>query len=130
MFSGVCVVADAGRSVVPGGNMRHTMGLTAALVAVAFVGLFLPTAAPADSGKACENVAIYQGGRIYAGTRSLRATHVSCSVARQVAKRFLSTSEGADEPRPLGYTCSYHSNATGVTCRKGDKRVTWKFRRP
>lgn len=80
-----------------------------------------------SSSVRCADVIIRTGdGSVYTRTRSLVAVGAGCATARRVARAFLAGSEGSDaSPRPLGYVCT--NSGSGVSCRRGARRVRWSY---
>ena len=70
----------------------------------------------------CRDVVIQN----YTGTDGLFVAHGSCKLARKVARTYL-VNDGAAPHQPLGFRCSSFKDYSGVTCRKGRKRVRWHY---
>jgi hypothetical protein len=91
------------------------MKIPVTLLAVAALGASAGLAPAADaSSKLC--------AKDDNGAQNIRATHVSCTTAKKVAKRYLK------DKSPYGYSCK----ATGVDqnhikCQKHGKTVTWTY---
>lgn len=103
--------------------LRLLAALTLSLLAI-LTGA--STSAGAGDYKRCSDVFIYQNGQLYTRTNGLFQKHTTCRVARRVARKYLSGSEGSEQaPHPYGYRCS--GGEDGVACRKGRKRITWGY---
>lgn len=110
------------------------MGRPPSLVAVVFASLAITTlfasglpAAGAAGMRQCRDVVIrnYDGG-IYSQTDGLFAKGVSCRRARQIAHAVM-VDDGESIPQPHGFHCVSRSDGTGVGCRRGGKRVSWRY---
>lgn len=88
-----------------------------------------PTAVSVAASAHCANVEVRNAdGSLYTGARAIVAHGVRCSTARRVVDRLLRL-DGADSPRPLGFRCSPRVDGDGGICRKGSRRIGYRYLR-
>lgn len=94
---------------------------------LALVSLWPPGSAEGAEARPCRDVVIRnQDGSIYTRTDGLYAKGVSCRRARQIAYAFL-VDDGEPSPEPHGFQCAPRADGSGGACRRGAKRVSWRF---
>ncbi len=114
--------------------MRRRAATGTILILATLAGV-ASTAPPGLAGtpKRCADV-IYRlsDGTIYARTWYLAAYNTTCQTARTVALELLRGGEGADTPRPEGFTCKPTNtrNGNGYACTKGRQQVRWLSQDP
>ena len=100
-----------------------------AAVTMAMPAATSASAAPGSSEpERCRDVVIRNGlGDVYTQTRGLWAIRTTCATARMVSRRYFKRREGTAHParRILGFRCD--GGDDGVSCRKGQRIVTWGY---
>jgi hypothetical protein len=108
------------------GRLTVVVAFCALLLVVGLSAPGLPGAGAAGM-RQCRDVVIRNPtGGIYTQTEGLFARGVSCRRARQVAHAVM-VDDGESTPQPHGFHCAIRSDGTGVGCRRGGKRVSWRY---